>query len=303
MNPLNRKYKYTQFSPLKCCGVVSEAKNLFVFFLIILLSLLSSCKNQQKIVINKEKERCLLDYKNAKTLTSHLKNKEFVFDRLNGKLSVEAEIDSTSHSFSVSLRIKKDSIIWLSISKLGIEGARILISKDSVRMMNRINNTYFIGDFSYLSKLLNSDLDFELLQSLLVGNSVEYYDEDEKIKAGVDNCQYFLGTIRKRKLKKAEKGKDLKEPSQSIFLIPETYKIARVLFFEFNPDRSFDANFSDFKKIDSVQLFPQKINCNIKAQKKINIQINYNKITLNEEQSFPFKIPDSYEKMVYKEKQ
>ena len=303
MNPLNLRYKYTQRSTLLRRGFGGKAKNLFAFSLIILLSLLSSCKNQQKIVLNKEKERCLLDYKSPKTLTAHLKSKEFVFDRLNCKLSVDADVDSSSHSFSVALRIKRDSIIWLSISKLGIEGARIFITKDSVRMMNRINNTYFIGDFSYISKLLNTDLDYEILQSLLIGNSVEYYHEDEKIKAGVDDCQYFLGTIRKRKLKKAEKGKGLKEPSQSIFLIPETYKIARVLFFEFNPDRSFDAHFSDFTKIDSVQLFPQKINYSIKAQKKINIKISYSKIALNEEQGFPFKIPENYEKMPYKEKQ
>lgn len=269
----------------------------------IILFTFSACKNQQKIVDNKDKKNCLLDYKSPKTLTAHLKGKEFTFDRLNGKLSVEAEIDSTSHTFTVALRIKHDSIIWLSISKLGIEGARVYITKDSVRFMNRINNTYFTGDFTYISKLLNTDLDFEILQSLFVGNSVEFYHDDEKIKAGVDNCQYFLGTIRKRKLKKAEKGKELKEPLQSIFLIPDNYKVARIIFFEFNPDRSFDARFSDFTKLDSTQLFPQNLNFAIKAQKKINIKINYTKITLNEEQSFPFKIPDNYEKLVYKEKQ
>lgn len=278
-------------------------KNKISAFIVIFLFTLFSCKNHQKIVLNKEKEICLLDYKSPKTLTAHLKKTELIFEKLNAKLSVDASIDSASHSFSVSLRIRHDSIIWLSLSKLGIEGARVFITKDSVKFMNRINNTYFSGDFSYLSKLLNTELDFEILQSLLVGNSVEFYDEDEKIKAGVDNCHYFLGTIRKRKIKKAEKGKDLKEPSQSIFLIPETYKIARVLFFEFNPDRSFDAHFSDFKKLDYAQLFPHKISYLIKAQKRINIQMDYSKIVLNEEQSFPFKIPENYEKMLYKEKQ
>jgi hypothetical protein len=53
--------------------------------------------------------------------------------------------------------------------------------------------------------------------------------------------------------------------------------------------------------VDSTQQFPQKIKYTIVAKKNVVIDINYTKITLNEEQSFPFKIPDNYEQVVYKE--
>ncbi|MBA3705015.1 MAG: DUF4292 domain-containing protein, partial [Bacteroidetes bacterium] len=140
---------------------------------LLFIFLFTSCKNQQKIVLNKDKGKCILDFKNARTLTTNLKTNEFRFERLNAKLSVEALIDSSSNSFTVTLRMKKDSIIWMSISKLGIEGARVLITKDSVRFINRVENKYFKGDFTYVSKLLNTELDYEMLQSLLIGNSVE----------------------------------------------------------------------------------------------------------------------------------
>lgn len=263
--------------------------------------LLSSCKTRQKITLNNG--RCILDFKNARTLTSHLKEKEFKFDRINAKLSADAEIDSTSASFTITLRMKKDSIIWMSISKLGIEGARVLITKDSVKLVNRMKNNFFVGDFAYISKLVNTDLDFEMLQSLLVGNSVEFYDEDEKIKPGIDNCQYTLGTIRKKRLRKVmEKGKELKEPAQSIYMVPETFKIARILFYEFGPDRSFDAVYSAYELKDSTQLFPMKMNYTIKAQKTVKIDLVYSKVVLNEEQTFPFKIPENYEAIQIKEK-
>jgi hypothetical protein len=245
-----------------------------------------SCKSREKITLNNG--RCILDFKNAKTLTTHLKEKEFKFDRLNGKLSADAEIDSTSASFTVTLRMKRDSVIWMSISKLGIEGARVLITKDSVKLLNRIKNNYFIGDFAYISKMLNS---------------VEFYDDDEKIKPGIDDCQYTLGTIRKNKLRKVmEKGKELKEPAQSIYMVPETFKIARILFYEFGPDRSFDARYSEYELKDSTQLFPMKMNYTIKAQKNVKIDIAYSKVVLNEEQTFPFKIPENYEPINIKEK-
>lgn len=280
-----------------------KTKHLFrvVCALLFVSLLFSSCKTRKKITLNNG--RCILDFKNARTLTSHLKEKEFKFDRLNAKLSAEAEVDSTSASFTVTLRMKKDSVIWMSISKLGIEGARVLITKDSVKLLNRIKNTFFVGDFAYISKIVNTDLDFELLQSLLVGNSVEFYDEDEKIKPGIDNCQYTLGTIRKQRLRRVmEKGKELREPAQSIYMIPETFKIARILFYEFGPDRSFDARYSEYELKDSTQLFPMKMNYTIKAQKNVKIDIAYSKIVLNEEQTFPFKIPENYEAISIKEK-
>lgn len=272
-----------------------------ILSLTVLLSLfffLSSCKNQKKITLNNGK--CILDFKNAKTLTTNLKANEFKFDRLKAKLSIDALIDSSSNSFTVALRIKRDSVIWMSLSKLGIEGARLLITKDSVKFINSIKSQYFSGDFAYLSKLLNTELDFEIIQSLLIGNSVTFYDETEKIKPGVNNCQYTLGTIRKYKLRRVmEKGKELKEAAQSIYLIPETFKISRILFYDFNPDRSFDAKFDSFSSPENSnnQLFPFKMNYIIKAQKNVAIDIEYNKIQLNEELSFPFKIQDNYERI------
>lgn len=261
----------------------------------------TSCKTTQKIPLNKGK--CILEPRSAKYLTRQLKENEFRFERLNAKLDVEANIDSSSNSFTVTLRIRKDSVIWMSISKLGIEGARVLITKDSVKFMNRVKSQFFKGDFSYISKLLNTDLDFEMLQSLLIGNSVEFYDEDEKIKPGIQDCEYLLGTVRKRKIKRiVDKGKELKDPAQAIYLNPDKFKITRIVFYEFNPDRSFDAKYDNFSTIDSTQLFPQKISCNIKAQKTVVIDMNYTKTVFNEEQTFPFRIPENYEPIVYKEK-
>lgn len=282
-------------------SVYSGSFSRLLLLAFVLLFGFTSCKTKQKITLNNGK--CILDFKNARTLTAHLKASEFKFDRVNAKINVEANIDSADNSFTVTLRMKRDSVIWMSLSKLGIEGARVLISKDSVRFMNRTNNKYFVGDYAYLSKMLNTELDFEILQSLLVGNSVEFYDEDEKIKPGVDDCMYTLGTVRKKKIRKVvEKGKELKEPVQSIYMIPALFKIARIIFFEFNPDRSFDAHFEEYTRLESGQYFPMKMKYTIKAQKNVIIDLTYTKVALNEEQSFPFKIPETYEQIIYKEK-
>lgn len=270
-------------------------------YLLVVNFILTSCKHQQKIAGNKTK--CDVDFKSAKWLTEKLKLNEFRFNTFDAKLNVEATIDSSSNSFTASLRIKKDSIIWLSISKLGIEAARILITKDSVRFMDRINTQYFKGDFAYITRLMNFQVDYEILQALLVGNSVSFYDDDERLKGGISDCQYLLGTIRKRKLRKViEKGKELKDPSQNIYLSPDNFKILRILFYDFDLNRSFEADYSQFAPIDSTQLFPTKMNFNIKAQKNIKIDIQYLRQKMNDNVTFSFKIPDNYEEIKYKEK-
>lgn len=273
-------------------------KFLLPFTVVFGLFFFMSCKNQKKIVLNNGK--CILDFKNTKTLTANLKANEFKFEKLKARLTIDADIDSSSNSFTVALRIQHDSVIWMSLSKLGIEGARVLITKDTVKFVNTIKGQYFIGDFAYLSSYLNTELDYEVIQSLLIGNSVTFYDEAEKIKPGIDNCQYTLGTIRKFKLRKVmERGKELKEAVQSIYMIPETFKIARILFYDFNPDRRFDAQFGAFATPENSnnQLFPYKMNYVIRAQKNVKIAIDYNKVQLDEELSFPFNIKDNYERI------
>ncbi len=279
----------------------SLAKCNWYSILLLCVFVTTSCKHTQKITLSPTK--CLLEPRNPHNLTFHLNKNEFKFDKLNARLSVDASIDSSSFSFTVVYRAKHDSLLWMSISKLGVEGARLLISKDSVKFINRLSNKYFVGDYAYLSKLLNTELDFELLQSILIGNSVSFYDDDEKLKSGMDNCMYTLGTIRKFKLRKITlRGKDLKEPAQIIYLNADNFKISQILFYEFNPDRNFEAAFSDYRVSDSMQLFPYNLHYKINARKKIKIDAVYTKAVMNEDQSFPFKIPNDYEPIEYNEK-
>ena len=279
------------------------SKRIPLFFYLFPLSVLIfyGCKSSKKITADTHVERT--DYKSARVLTQYLKANEFHFDWLSAKFDCDATIDSSKNGFNVAMRMRKDSIIWMSVSPaLGIEVARAVITKDSVKFINRLNSTYFSGDFNFISKLLHTDLDYEILQSLLIGNSVEFYEEDEKLRSSTDKekNQYLLSTVRKRQLKKVmEKNKEMKEPVQTIWLEDGTFKIVRILFQDFNTNREFDAAFGKFEKEDSL-LFPHKINYLIKAEKNISIDISYSKISVNKLQTFPFSIPEKYESVIKK---
>jgi hypothetical protein len=282
------QYKYTNSTLLICL--------ISVFFL-------SSCRTLRPIkppVTPPETVNKRLDFKTPKALINYLKVNEFKYDWLTSKFSADVVTEDNKQSFTVSVRAKKDSAMWLSVSVLGIEGARMLITQDSVRFMDKLNNKYFVGDYQYLSKLLSIDVDFETMQSVLIGNSMEFYDEDEKLKSGKDSTYYLLSTIKKRKLKKALKENTenvvSKELAQRIWLHPLTFKVYQIVINDFPNDRTFTANYSDFQVVDS-SYFPFKANFVIQAQKKINLDIDYSKVVHDKPQTMPFNIPAKYERI------
>jgi hypothetical protein len=282
------QFKYTNSTLLICL--------ISVFFL-------SSCRTLRPIkppVTPPETVNKRLDFKTPKALINYLKVNEFKYDWLTSKFSADVVTEDNKQSFTVSVRAKKDSAMWLSVSVLGIEGARMLITQDSVRFMDKLNNKYFVGDYQYLSKLLSIDVDFETMQSVLIGNSMEFYDEDEKLKSGKDSTYYLLSTIKKRKLKKALKENTenvvSKELAQRIWLHPLTFKVYQIVINDFPNDRTFTANYSDFQVVDS-SYFPFKANFVIQAQKKINLDIDYSKVVHDKPQTMPFNIPAKYERI------
>ena len=116
------------------------------FRLLILLLLapfffITSCSPARKVMKAPIKEE------GADFLFAKLKEKELKFDWFSAKFSAEYSNKGKENSFSGQIRIRKDSLIWISLTPmLGIEAVRLMISQDSVKLMNRLNDTYFIGD-------------------------------------------------------------------------------------------------------------------------------------------------------------
>lgn len=282
---------------------VAKQWHITFIYIFVLLIFVSSCRTLKPVkppVVPDQTIDQHLDFKTAKALSNYLKQNEFSYDWLTSRFSANVDMDANKQSFNVSVRAKKDSAIWLSVSLLGIEGARMLITTDSLKFIDRVNNKYFIGDYNYLSQRIHIDLDFEMLQSVLIGNSVEFYDEDEKLKSAKDSTYYLLSTIRKRKLKKvlnkSNEGIPVNELVQRIWLNPLTFKIEKILINDFSLNRTFTADYSDFQVVDS-SYFPFKAQFDIDAQKKIKMNIDYSKVVRDKPQSMPFNIPSKYERI------
>jgi hypothetical protein len=262
---------------------------------LILLYIIIGCNPQRRIIKEPIKD------KKADYLFEQLKKNEFLFEWLNVKFSATVKINKTENSFSGTMRIRKDSIIWVSLTPaLGIEAARAVITKDSIKLLNRLETTYFADDFDYLNELLKADLDFDMLQSLLIGNDFSFY-ENNVFKATVDGMLYKLSTVNRMKLKKYIKSSadSLSLLTQDIWLDPETFKITKVHLKELKVNHKLEAEYSDFSKVDSL-LFPFKLSFDASSDKeKIEILIDVSKVNTTGPLEFPFNVSSKYER-IYK---
>lgn len=292
----------------------ASAIKYFSFALLLLCLFSVSCKHKKKIqrtqgepiVLDTLVGRCRLDFKSAKALSRYVKENEFNFTWVTAKANVETLIDGKEESFDIKVNIRKDSAMLITIQYLlGLQVAKILITKDSVKMVNYIQKNYFKGDFNYINDMLNADLDFNVLQAVLFGNSAEFYEDDDlKLKPVTDrqNCHYLLSTERKRRLKRLQQGDNgLKKALQILTLNPDNYKIIKNEFSDPATNRTFIANYTNFTQKDSVYA-PYHVDIDIVAEKKANVKIDYVRIEKNTPQKLSINIPSKYEPLQIQKK-
>src|SRR5690606_22384048 len=163
--------------------MTNTGKKIFYFLILLSALILNSCKSTQALATGEIKSN--LSAKNI--ISNHYKN-QLDFKTIRGRLKVDFEDGDTSQGFTLSLRMEKDKAIWLSAT---LSMVKVLITPDRVSFYNKLDNTYFDGDFSYLSKLLGTELDFEKVQNLLIGQAI-FNLKEEKYSATVASNNYLL---------------------------------------------------------------------------------------------------------------
>jgi hypothetical protein len=96
------------------------------------------------------------------------------FETFSAKINTDYEgSDGKKYDVNVFIRMKKDSLIWISVNgALGIEGMRVLIDRDSVRILNKLDKEYQVRSLEYLTEVAALPLDLRTVQELIIGNPV-----------------------------------------------------------------------------------------------------------------------------------
>lgn len=204
------------------------------------------------------------------------------FKTFRGRLRAGYETKDQSQSISISIRMEKDEAIWLSAKLAGIIPlAKVLITPKQVKYYEKINKTYFVGDFRLLSEWLGTKLDFEKVQNLLIGQTI--YD--------LDGAEYDM--------KETERGYEFQSEGErfltKLFLLdPKTYKTKAQQLIRPKHNQSVTITYPEYQQIDG-RYFPKEIAIIAnQAGESTKIDITYRSLEFDVPVSFPFNIPSGY---------
>ena len=257
-----------------------NSKIIITIFSLVLV--LSSCKGTKTASTGSIKSLSA-----DKIIANHY-NKAFNFKTLNARLKVSYDDGRQSVSPTVTLRIKKDEVIWLSAKVLGITVAKAMITPEKVSYYEKINSTYFDGSFKMIEEWLGTELDFYKVQQMLIGQSL-FNLRDEKFKSEVVNQSYQLTPK-----------KELEIFERLLFINPSNFRISQQGIRQSIENRNLLINYPKYQKVGN-QDFPEEIF--IKANQNdegTTIKIEYKDVDYNADVSFPFKIPSGYEEVTIK---
>jgi hypothetical protein len=257
-----------------------------------------SCHVFRKAEEPKVKEpRNTREDRSAPDLQQLIRENAFKAGTISAKASVKTEGGQQEGSFNITLRLQTDTMIWISISPmLGIEVARILATRDSVKFMDRLNNKYALADYQFLSQMLDVNVDFDILQGVLTGNLFAYRKNKFNSVYVEDSC-YILSTMSKRKLKRSLEDVDITKPVvQDVWVEDSTFRITRLSIEDLRVQKSLLTDYFDYRQTDAG-LFPFKSSTMVKAGQQMRISIEYDKVSVNNALEFPFTIPKGYEKI------
>jgi hypothetical protein len=95
------------------------------------------------------------------------------FEWLTANMDIQAEGNGmTYNDLSGQIRMRKDSIVWFSVTAtMGVEALRAKVSNDSIWMLNRLEKTYLAEPLDTVSTQLGIPLSLPLIQTLLLDNN------------------------------------------------------------------------------------------------------------------------------------
>jgi hypothetical protein len=255
------------------------------FFAILLIFLMLSCKTKQKALVNEDKTIILNE-----TVTNIIKNHYAVnrnFKTAYIKASVDYKDSNRSLNLGAEIRIKKDEIILVSVRILGITVAKAIITPTQVRYYEKPGNKFFEGDYKTLSNWLGTDLDFQKVQNMLLGQAID----------NLADAKYTM-TVEENALKLEE---DIKSNIIKAFVFePNTFYLKRQEITQQEPLKKLNVNYLDYKTYTEAVLPEELLIFAIQNNETIEISLKYKNATFNEELTFPYSVPNGYNQISIK---
>lgn len=217
-------------------------------------------------------------------LTSVQKNR-IEFKTFSAKIKVDYfNSKGKQPDFVANVRMKKDSLIWLSLgNELGIEGFRVLITPDSIKVLDKLANTYQVRPLSHIQELSQIPFAFSDLQNLLVGNPV-FFNRDSITSYTRNDRGFTLLSV--------------DALFKNLISINNNFLVEKSKLDDNDParNRTCDLIYTEYENKAGVP-FSSYREIFISQQNKLDVQLKFKDYKFNEELSFPFSIPKKFKRI------
>jgi len=245
------------------------------FVILFLFLVVSSCKTRQSVF--READSSI----SVKSIVENYNSQnELDFQTLHIKGNTKYGILNPS----IDLRIQKDQIILISI-RVPLAGTIIKakVTPEYVSYYNDLQSEYFEGDYEFLSEFIGTELDFQKVQNLLLGRTLDDLKREK-----------FVMAIEKNLYKLYSSRTDL---DKAYFLEPDNFRLVRQFVEQKHKDRSAFVQYSNYKTQNNNTLPFSILISSISGEEKNEFKVEYKSMEFDSGISFPYKIPDGYRKI------
>ena len=249
---------------------MNRTPNILIFIVIVLF--FSSCRPRFTGVYSDFRNKTKLDVR------------EMDFDYFSAKAKFKFKDNKRDAKVKASIRIKKDSLIWVNFIVAGLSGGRGLISRDSVTLLNIFKKEYHVFYYEYLSSKLNYPITFDMIQAIILGNIPKKINSNNKISKNEDFYQILFPHD---------------QYSIEYKVNTTTMRLNGVNISEENSNNNTQVNYSKFKLVNDYA-FAYKVLINMlfevnEDKIRTTIDIEYIKAQIEEKElKFPFHISKKY---------
>jgi hypothetical protein len=267
----------------------------FIIILYFGALLVSSCRSTRKIQSAIEKKDTVVttpvidlradSVRVMKETYSRLMNNFISFETFSAKINTDYQgNDGKKYDVNVFVRMRKDSLIWISVNgALGIEGMRMLIDKDSVYILNKLDKEYQVRSLSYLQEVAALPLDLRSMQELIIGNPVfldtailSYSTEGETISL-LSEGQWFRHLI---------------TMNNNDHLVMHS----KLDDMDVMRNRTCYLNYSEYEDKAGTR-FSTNRSISVTEKTRLDVKLKFKQFEFNETLSFPFSIPRNYKRI------
>ncbi len=223
----------------------------------------------------------------AKSILQKINSNRIPFKTFSAELKMDYEDDKGKkmNNLGVNIRMQYDSIIWIRIGgPLNVEGARVLITKDSIKIVNRLEGTVTLRNVNEGQELLKLKMDLKTLQDLILGNAVFLSDSISNIVTTQSVISFA----------------SQQEGLISLFnIFADDYVVQQCKIADKDStapnSRVVELTYGDHRLVDGRKISYQR-KIYVEEKNVVKVALNFRKMVFNEEESYPFPIPSRYTK-------